>query len=86
MKITLWEWDYKALEEEGWEVGELESGAGWHGYAIRHAAHHPEWVDTRATPCSADSIADEDGWVGPSGAKESATEAVMDRIRIAQGG
>jgi len=56
--IKLWQQDISALREEGWEVGAYWSdfSSGQSGWFIRHEEEHPDWVQVRTTPCSEDSI------------------------------
>jgi len=74
--------DVDLLVNEGWEVGSYWSNRvnGTSGYWLRHPEHHEAWMRARTTPCSEDSLQDDEGFVGPYGPVDSATEALLDRI------
>jgi len=76
----LYEGDLETLRDEEWEIGGYWSEPGVNGYYIRHDDEHPAWLKVRVSPCSEDSLQDEEGFVGPHGAADSATEALLDLI------
>jgi hypothetical protein len=80
MSVTIYDGDRDDLRAEGWEFGAYWSEPGSSGYWARSNEHHPEWIRLRCTPCSDDSLRDDDGFCGPCGPVDSATEALLDRV------